>query len=108
MKVCEVLIGPIQGNKEILYQEGEEITLETATAEQFERQAFVRIIGDALDSSAVAGKAAEPTPVEPAAESPLPGGDFKEDELPPIYIGDSEPEEPVVVVRKRRAAASED
>jgi hypothetical protein len=68
LKVCEVLIGPIYGSDEIFHNEGEEINLEDGTATLFERLTYVRIIGDAIDSSAVAGKA-EPEPaIEPEPE----------------------------------------
>ena len=66
MKVCEVLIGPIMGNGGIVYNEGEEITLEDATAALFDGWGYVRILRDAQEESPVAGKVAEPVP-EPVA-----------------------------------------
>lgn len=57
MKVCLVLLGPIAGNGGIVYNEGEEIILEDATATLFEGWNYVKILGDAPEDSPVAGRA---------------------------------------------------
>lgn len=103
MKVCKVLIGPIAGNEGIVYDEGDEIILEDATAKQFEGWTYVKILGDAEDGSAVAGKAAaEPTPTEPVAQSPLLGGDLSDKP----EIEDEEPDTEEKPTRKRRTIAT--
>lgn len=83
MKVCLVLLGPIAGNGGIIYNEGEEIILENATAALFEGWNYVEILREADDGSAVAGRVAEPTPTEPVAQSPLPGGDLPAEVVEP-------------------------
>lgn len=66
MKVCLVLMGPIYGNTGIV-NEGEEITLEDATATMFAGWGYVEILRDADDGSTSAGKAAPAEDVEPKA-----------------------------------------
>jgi hypothetical protein len=53
-------MGPISGNAGQLHYEGEEITLDTATAELFERFGFVTILGDAVEGSVLSAKSAPP------------------------------------------------
>jgi hypothetical protein len=60
VKLCKILMGPISGNTGQLHFEGEEIILDTATAELFERFGFVTILGDAVEGSVLSAKSAPP------------------------------------------------
>jgi hypothetical protein len=85
LKLCKILMGPVSGNEGQLHWEGEEIVLDTPTAELLDRLGYVTVLGDAADGSTLSGKSA-PSGDEPNAE---------------------EAEEPKAISKRKRTAGSE-